>query len=104
MLGLESALALAISELDLPIEKIVELMSWRPAAIAGLTGRHGNLVEVGARANLTVIDPNASWTIEGKEMASRSHNSPYRGREVTGRVTHTIYDGDLVVAEGKATR
>ncbi len=104
MLGLESALALALTELDLPIEKVVELMSWRPAAIAGLTGKHGNPIEAGQRANLAVVDPTAEWVVDGRAMASRSHNSPYDGRTVTGKVTHTIYNGDLVVADGEATR
>lgn len=104
VLGLESALALALNELDLPIERVVELMSTRPAEIAGINDRHGNPVTVGARANVTIVDPNHTWTIDGAAMASRSHNSPYDGNTVTGKVTHTIYEGDLVVADGVATR
>lgn len=104
MLGLESALALTLNELDLPVERVVELMSTRPAEIAGIRDRHGGPVTVGARANIAIVDPNHSWTIGGSAMASRSHNSPYEGRTVTGKVTHTIYEGDLVVADGVATR
>ena len=104
MLGLESALALAITELDLPFERIVELMSWRPAEIAGLKSRHGNPVEAGRHANLTIVNPEESWIISGAAMASRSHNTPYEGRKVRGRVRYTILEGDLVVAEGVATR
>ncbi|MFT7473682.1 MAG: dihydroorotase [Verrucomicrobiales bacterium] len=104
MLGLESALALALTELDLPIERIADLMSWRPAKIAGIDDRHGNPVEVGQRANLTIVDPGYTWTIAGSSMASRSHNTPYEGREVRGKVTHTILEGDLVVDGGEATR
>lgn len=104
MLGLESALALALTELDLPIDRIVELMSTRPAEIAGLSDRHGNPVDAGQRANLAVIDPNAQWTISGAEMASRSHNTPYEGRSVRGKVMYTVLEGELTVEEGKATR
>ena len=104
MLGFESALAIALTELDLPIERIVELMSIRPAEIAGIGDRHGALIASGNRANLAIIDPGQTWTIDGQSMASRSHNSPYDGREVTGKVTHTIYEGDLVVADGVATK
>lgn len=104
MLGLESALALALNALDLPMARIVELMSTRPAEIAGLASRHGQPVRSGGRANLTVLNPEQVWTIDGQAMASRSHNSPYDGREVTGKVTHTIYEGELVVADGVATR
>jgi len=104
MLGLESALALALTELDLPIERIVELMSTRPAQIAGLAERHGKPIAVGNRANLAILDRSLSWKIDGRAMASRSHNSPYDGKTVTGKITHTIYDGDLVIADGVATR
>jgi len=104
MLGFESALALAITELDLPIERIVELMSTRPAEIAGLSDRHGNPVEVGERANLAIVDPNATWTVAGAAMASRSHNTPYEGREVRGKIRFTILDGEITVDEGVATR
>ena len=104
MLGFESALAVALTELDLPIERIVELMSIRPAEIAGIGNRHGALIASGNRANLAIVVPDQSWTIDGQAMASRSHNSPYGGREVTGKVTHTIYEGDLVVANGVATK
>src|SRR5207248_7783958 len=41
MLGLETALALALNELDLPIERVLGLLSWQPARIAGLSGQHG---------------------------------------------------------------
>ncbi len=104
MLGLESALALALTELDLPIERIVELMSTRPAEIAGINDRHGNPVETGQRANLTIVDPNAEWTVAGAAMASRSHNTPYEGRTVRGKVQYTFLEGELTVEQGKATR
>ncbi len=104
MLGLETALALALTELDLAVEKIVDLMSWRPAAIAGLTGKHGSVIEAGQRANLAVLDPSLDWVVDGRSMASRSRNSPYDGRTVTGKITHTIYNGELVVVDGKPAR
>ncbi len=104
MLGLETALALALTELDLPIERIVELMSTSPARIAGLSDRHGNPVESGQRANLAIVDPDAEWTVSGTEMASRSHNTPYEGRTVRGKVRFTILEGEITVDEGVATR
>ena len=104
MLGLESAVALALTELELPIEQIAALLSWRPAAIAGIGDRHGRPVAVGEPANLAVLDPHESWTIAGSAMASRSHNTPYEGRTVSGRVRHTILDGNPTVLAGEATR
>ncbi len=104
MLGLESAVAVAITELDLPITAIAALLSWQPAAIAGIDDRHGRPIAVGEPANLCVIDPNETWTVRGTEMASRSHNSPWEGRELRGRVRHTILQGEFVVTQGEATR
>ena len=57
MLGLETALALALTELDLPIEQVLALLSWRPAAHRRPRRRHGGPVAEGRPANLCVIDP-----------------------------------------------
>ena len=104
MLGLETALALALTELDLPVGQVLALLSWRPAAIAGLGGQHGGPVAEGRPANLCVIDPDATWVVEADRLASRSRNTPYAGRRLTGRVRHTILRGQPVVVEGEAQR
>jgi dihydroorotase len=103
MLGLETALALAITELSMPIEQILALMSWRPAAIIGISDVHG-AVSVGRLANLCVIDPNVRWTVDADALASKSRNTPFAGRTLTGRVRHTVFAGDLVVRDGEALR
>ena len=104
MLGLETALALAITELGLPLEAILSMMSWKPAAVAGIGAVHGGPIEAGRAANLVVIDPTDQWVIEAKATASRSVNVPYDGRKVRGRVRHTICHGELVVSDGEAQR
>jgi dihydroorotase len=104
MLGLETALALALTELDLPIEAVLALLSWQPAAIAGLADRHGGPIEPGREANLCVIDPTARWVVEPDRLASRARNTPYAGRKVTGRVRHTLLRGEPVVVDGEARR
>ena len=104
MVGLETALALALTELDLPIERVLALMSWQPAAIAGLSGRHGGPVAPGAPANLCVIDTDAVWQVQASALATRSRNCPYEGRRLTGRVRHTVLWGEAVVVDGEAQR
>jgi dihydroorotase len=104
MLGLETALALALTELDLPIESVLALLSWQPAAIAGLADRHGGPIEPGREANLCVIDPTARWVVEPDRLASRARNTPYAGRSLTGRVRHTLLRGEPVVVDGEARR
>ena len=104
MLGLETALALALTELELSVEAVLALMSWQPARIAGLAGQHGGPVAEGAPANLCVIDPAAVWVVEPERLASRSRNTPYGGRKLTGRVRHTLLRGEPVVIDGVAQR
>jgi dihydroorotase len=103
MLGLETALGLALTELELPVEQVLALLSWRPAAIAGL-GDQGGPVEAGRAANLVVVDPGERWIVDVSASASRSRNSPYDGRHLTGRVRHTVHAGEPVVVGGVAQR
>ena len=104
MLGLETALALALTELDLDVATVLGLLSWQPARIAGLSGEHGGPIAEGRPANLCVIDPEATWTVDPAQSASRSRNNPYAGRTLTGRVRHTILFGEPVVLHGESQR
>ncbi|MBA3288907.1 MAG: dihydroorotase [Acidimicrobiia bacterium] len=104
MLGLETALGVALAHLDMALSDIVGALSWRPAAIAGVADRHGGPIVAGAPANLTVFDPAEEWQVRPAAMASRSRNTPYVGRPLRGRVRHTILHGDVVVMEGVAQR
>jgi dihydroorotase len=108
MLGLQTALSLALGELELPMANVLALMSWQPAAIARLDlahgGDQGGPITPGAVANVCVIDPTATWTVDPAALASRSHNSPYGGRSLTGRVRHTVFRGEPAVVDGEAQR
>jgi dihydroorotase len=107
MLGLETALAVTITELvepgHLSLSDALGLLSWRPAALAGLDA-HGGPIKPGAAANLTVFDPSQEWTVEPERLASRARNTPFAGRTLRGRVRHTILYGEPVVIDGEATR
>ena len=104
MLGLETALALALTHLDLPVAEVLALLSWRPAAVIGADDTHGGPVAEGRPANLCVVDPRATWTVDPGALASRSRNTPYAGMELTGRVRHTVLAGEPVVVDGEAQR
>jgi dihydroorotase len=104
MLGLETALALALTELDLPIERILALLSWQPAAIAGLADLHGGPIEPGRPAHVCVIDLAQEWVVEPAALASRARNTPYAGRRLRGKVRHTLQGGEVVVRDGEALR
>jgi len=101
MLGLETALALTLERF--PVERALALLSWQPARVAQLAGEHGAVAE-GRPANLCVIDPTATWSVDPEKLASKSRNTPYAGRTMTGRVRHTFLRGEPVVLDGEAQR
>jgi dihydroorotase len=104
MLGLETALGVALANLDMPLVEVLAAMSWKPAEIAGVGGRHGRPVAVGEPANLTVLDPDLEWEVVPALLASKSRNTPYVGVPLRGRVVHTVLAGVPVVVDGNATR
>jgi dihydroorotase len=89
VIGLETA-APAVWEAVAAPGRFFEVMSTTPARIAGLA-RHGRPIEPGSPANLVVFDAGQTWVPE--RFLSKSSNSPYKGREMTGRVMLTIYEG-----------
>jgi dihydroorotase len=67
-------------------------------------GRHGGPIEAGTPANLVVFDPSETWEVVPDEMVSRSRNTPFVGMRLSGRVRHTIHDGEAIVVNGQAQR
>ena len=104
MLGLETALGVSIAHLDMPLVDIVAALSWKPAEIAGVADRHGRPIEVGEPANLTVFDPAEQWEVVPGQLASKSRNTPFVGVPLTGRVKHTVFNGEVVVLDGVAQK
>ncbi len=96
--GLETALALAITKLHrdqkIPLARIVELFTAGPARVVNLKGR-GTLTR-GNHADVTIFDPKKRWTFEVGKSRSKSHNSPFDGWQLTGKVVATIVGGKIV--------
>ncbi len=94
MSGLETSFALSYTYLvksgKIPIVKLSKLMSANPAQILDLDG--GEIKE-GAVADLTVVDLNKKWTVNGEKFLSKGKNTPFNGYEVYGSVEYTIVDG-----------
>ena len=103
MIGLETALALMITEIVeggiLTLPELVRRLTSVPAGILRLSGQ-GELAEDCA-ANLTVFDPNAEWMIDPAKFVSKSRNTPFKGRTVKGKILHTVFGGNLVVRNGE---
>jgi dihydroorotase len=104
MLGLETALAVLITEMVAPgligLGELIDRMSTAPARVRRLTGHGGPIVE-GSPATLVVFDPDARWTVDPSRLASLSDNTPFAGRELQGRVVHTLLRGTFTVRDGE---
>jgi dihydroorotase len=101
MIGLETAVPLSLDVVRAGLispARWVALLTTRPAAILGLPG--GTLVP-GGLADVTVIDPEAAWTVDPAALRSRSHNTPFGGHAARGRAMLTIVGGALAYAEEK---
>ena len=83
------------------IDKIVEYMSVNPAKLLQVPG---GVLEVGADADITVIDPNKEWTVKGNELYTKSLFTPYEGITLKGKAVLTIVDGNIVMKEGKVLK
>jgi dihydroorotase len=101
IIGLETALGLAITELVesglLTLPELVSRMSTVPARIFNLPG--GTLA-AGSPADVTIFDPAARWTVDPKTFFSKSRNTPFRGRPLVGRATVTIVRGVVAYQRG----
>lgn len=100
IVGLETAVALGISELVetgilSPVE-LIEKMSYNPARMLGI---EKGVLEVGGVADIAIIDPDEVYQINAQEFYSKSKNSPFHGRQVKGKVKYTIVNGKVVYVE-----
>ncbi|MEQ9453366.1 MAG: dihydroorotase [Phycisphaeraceae bacterium] len=97
IIGLEPALALYIKALidteTIAWPRLIEMMTWRGAELCNLDHR-GHLTP-GSHADVTLIDPNLTWTIDAHAFAGKSRNCPFQGQTVTGRALATIVSGDI---------
>ncbi|MBR5348434.1 MAG: dihydroorotase [Lachnospiraceae bacterium] len=97
IVGSETAVCLTITNLVRPGYltplQMAERMSYAPAQILKID--RGTL-GVGKAADITIIDPEAHYTIDAGTFVSKGHNTPFNGRKVYGKVMYTIVDGNVV--------
>ncbi len=95
-IGLETMLSAALSlhhNQSVPLARLVEAMSSKPAEILGLeAGR----LEAGAPADFALIDLTLNWTVKEELLRSRAKNSPFEHRALEGRCVETIVAGRSV--------
>jgi dihydroorotase len=98
IIGLETSLPLTlrlVAEGVLPLVEAIAKLTWGPAQVLGLA--KGTL-QVGADADVTLIDAQTEYIVDRREFRSRSRNSPFHGWALTGRAVMTIRAGTVVYA------
>ena len=103
--GLETAVGLTFDLVNqgvIDLERLVSLCSTNPARIFGLKDR-GSLSE-NAHADVTILDPACAWTFDVSRSKSKSRNTPFHGRSMTGAAVATIVGGRLVYLHPDYTR
>jgi dihydroorotase len=107
MLGLETALAVTLTELVRPgvlsLSEAIAALSTRPARSRDIAG-HGGPIAAGMPANLVVFDPEERWTVTVGSSHSLSRNTPFAGRHLWGRVHHTLLRGRFTARDGHPVR
>ncbi|HEX6938289.1 MAG TPA: dihydroorotase [Longimicrobiales bacterium] len=97
IVGLETALGLAVTELVEPgvidLARLVERMSCAPARAFRLPG---GTLRTGSPADVTVFDPTEEWTVDPEAFVSKSRNTPFAGWTLRGRAVYTIVGGRIV--------
>ncbi|WP_445184323.1 dihydroorotase [Pseudonocardia sp. Cha107L01] len=103
MLGLQTALSVLVHTMVEPglldWRGVARVLSERPAEIAGLPDQ-GRPLAVGEPATLTLVDPDAQWTVRGAKLASLASNTPYEGMRLPAQVVATVLRGRITARDG----
>ncbi|PQZ93819.1 dihydroorotase [Arthrobacter sp. MYb227] len=104
MTGLETALSVVqhtmIETGLISWADFARVTSTTPAAI-GRVEDQGRALAVGEPANITLVDADARWVVDPLAMATKGRNSPFKGLELPGKVTHVFFHGHLTVRDGE---
>ncbi|MFN8593777.1 MAG: allantoinase AllB [Thermomicrobiales bacterium] len=90
----------AVVKRGMPVERFVALTATNPARIFGLCPRKGTLA-VGADADLTLLDPDAAWTVNVPDILHKQKWTPYEGKSITGRVRRTVRRGVIIFDDAR---
>jgi dihydroorotase len=96
MIGLELCVPLMLGLVEkgaFTMTRMVDALTRAPAKIASLPAP---TIKEGARADLALVDPNRTWTIEPSRLRTKSQNTPFLGQTVKGMVLATVVAGQVV--------
>jgi dihydroorotase len=101
-IGLETVFGMSYTALVLPgiltVAELLKKLTSNPAKVLGLPLSR---LEVGAEADLCVLDLKASWVVEPKTFQSLASNTPMKGKTLQGKPVATVVKGEIVMKEGK---
>jgi len=100
IVGLETMLPVSLELVRSGVLSLPELIAKMTSNPAKLLNLAAGTLSVGAAADLCIFDPEAKWTLDRRNLFSKSRNTPWHGRTMQGRVTQTLKNGRLVFAEG----
>ena len=93
IVGLETALGLTLKLVEEGMLTLAEAIR-KLSSIRRQYSRSGKgTLSIGADADITIIDPNAAWTVDSSQFKSRSRNTPFNGWQLKGRAVQTIVGG-----------
>ncbi len=102
IVGLETMLPVSLELVRNGVLSLPELLAKMTSNPAKLLNLDAGTLSEGASADVCIFDPEATWRLDRNKLFSKSKNTPWHGREMTGKVTHTIRGG-LVVFEYRHT-
>ena len=102
VVGLETAAGVLLTELvaraGVPLATVIASLTSRPAHALGIDRGH---LKKGAAADVTILDPEAVWTVDAGAFASKGVNSPFLGWRLTGQVTDVLVKGKPLLRDGQ---
>ena len=96
IIGLETAFSVIYGLVEngvFTLSEAVRAMSTNPAKAFGI---EGGRLSVGSPANMAIVDLGRSWTVDPRQLNSKSKNSPWLGRVLLGVVVKTVLAGNIV--------
>ncbi len=100
IVGLETMLPVSLDLVRdgvLSLSDMIAKMTSNPAKLLGL---NSGTLSLDSKADVTIFDPEAVWTVDRGALVSKGKNTPWHGRQMTGQVTHTIKAGRIVFENG----
>ena len=101
IIGFETAFSLSyelVKKDVFSLEEMIRLLTARPAEVFGIDS---GTLQIGKKADVTIFDTNVDWDFTTNEVFSKSKNSPFLNRKLSGKIEKTIVDGKLVFDNGE---